>query len=232
MNLTLVMSRPKNVIPYKHHHKVVGAFHKWLGTNVLHDELSLYSLSWLNGGKATKNGLKFNTNPALTISTPYRGIIHELAAGISHDPSFMYDMRVIESFAREPFPDFSDDFEISGTFVLGTPLFVKGQNSKFGLYVSKNLDEINNSISSLMHRKRERGEILEYPLHIEIVVADNIKEKTYSYRKDNVDIYHSANSNVKIKFTGHPIAVRFAAEVGIGNSTGIGYGYVKEVLFD
>lgn len=230
MNFTLVMSRPKRVIPYQHHHKVVGAFHKWLGENVLHDQTSLYSISWLMGGRAKKTGLKFMKNPILHVSTPIPMIIHELAAGIVYDPSFIYDMEVIDSSAVETIPDFEN--EVSGTFELSTPLFVKDyETSKFGLYISKNVDIINSQINSLMRRKLYIAGLSELPLQLSVIADDTVKEKTFQYIKDGKMLYHSANCNVKVNFSGHSTAVKFAAEVGIGNSTGIGYGYVKHVWF-
>ena len=59
MRIYLHLSPNRELVPFNYQQSLVGAFHRWLGENELHDEISLYSLSWLQGGVAGKEGLDF-----------------------------------------------------------------------------------------------------------------------------------------------------------------------------
>ena len=38
-------------VPFDYQQKLVGTIHKWIGDNSIHDKISLYSFSWINGGR-------------------------------------------------------------------------------------------------------------------------------------------------------------------------------------
>jgi len=60
MRIHLKIKANNITIPFDHQPLLVGTIHKWLGWNEEHGKVSLYSFSRLEGGKATKEGLKFN----------------------------------------------------------------------------------------------------------------------------------------------------------------------------
>ena len=51
MRLHFFLTPNRQPVPFSYQHFLTGAFHKWLGANELHDNLSLYSLSWLDGSR-------------------------------------------------------------------------------------------------------------------------------------------------------------------------------------
>ena len=51
MRLNLNLSPNTKPLPFDHLHMLTGALHHWLGWNEAHDDLSLYSFGWLQGGK-------------------------------------------------------------------------------------------------------------------------------------------------------------------------------------
>ncbi len=59
MRIYLQLSANREIVPFNYQQSLVGAFHKWLGENELHDDISLYSLSWLSKGVPKKGGLDF-----------------------------------------------------------------------------------------------------------------------------------------------------------------------------
>ncbi|PJA95412.1 MAG: CRISPR-associated endoribonuclease Cas6, partial [Ignavibacteriales bacterium CG_4_9_14_3_um_filter_34_10] len=59
MRLHFSLTENTQTVPFDYQHFLIGAFHKWMGWNEIHDEISLYSLSWLQGGKMVKDGFNF-----------------------------------------------------------------------------------------------------------------------------------------------------------------------------
>lgn len=59
MRLHFLLTPNTQTVPFDYQHFLIGAFHKWMGWNEVHDEISLYSLSWLQGGKMFKDGFNF-----------------------------------------------------------------------------------------------------------------------------------------------------------------------------
>ena len=59
MRLHFYLTANTEPVPFDYQHYLIGSFHKWMGWNEIHDEISLYSLSWLQGGKMNKDGLVF-----------------------------------------------------------------------------------------------------------------------------------------------------------------------------
>jgi hypothetical protein len=59
MRLHFTLTPNQQPLPFAYQHFLIGAFHKWLGHNLLHDDISLYSLSWLQDGTMRNGALNF-----------------------------------------------------------------------------------------------------------------------------------------------------------------------------
>jgi hypothetical protein len=59
MRLHFTLTPNAESVPFAYQHFLTGAFNKWLGNNPQHDEISLYSLSWLQGGFMKNGALDF-----------------------------------------------------------------------------------------------------------------------------------------------------------------------------
>ena len=82
MRLYLKLSKNKQTVPFDYQVNLVGALHKWLGQNDLHDELSLYSMSWLNGNSRVQGkGLSFPNGAEWFISSPDEVFIKKILRG-------------------------------------------------------------------------------------------------------------------------------------------------------
>ena len=55
MRITLKTTSNTSIIPFNYQQKMIGTIHKWIGNNEIHDKISLYSFSWLHGGKLVKD---------------------------------------------------------------------------------------------------------------------------------------------------------------------------------
>lgn len=51
MRIHISTTKNTSLVPFDYQQKLVGTIHKWIGDNSVHDRISLYSFSWLKGGK-------------------------------------------------------------------------------------------------------------------------------------------------------------------------------------
>lgn len=219
MRIYLNLSKNTQIVPFNYQQKIVGAFHKWLGENELHDDISLYSLSWLSRGIPTRGGLNFPRGSTLYISSPQKDLHKKAIDGIFNDQYINWGMKV-ETVQMKPTPDFGT----KQLFLAQSPILIKRkrEDSAHHQYYFPDDPEANELLTETLHRKLER-----------IGLSTNVSVKfDETYPKPIVKkiIYR----NIDIKATICPVivegaaeAVAFAWDVGIGNSTGIGFGALK-----
>ena len=68
MRLHLKTTPNKSPVPFNYQQKLVGTIHKWLGNNTIHGAISLYSFSWLKGGRKEGDALRFANGASMFIS--------------------------------------------------------------------------------------------------------------------------------------------------------------------
>ena len=68
MRIHLKTSPNTTPVPFDYQQKLVGTIHKWIGNNSIHDKISLYSFSWLSGGRRVDNALQFSQGATMFIS--------------------------------------------------------------------------------------------------------------------------------------------------------------------
>jgi CRISPR-associated endoribonuclease Cas6 len=205
-------------VPFNYQPVLAGAFHKWVGRNKIHDELSLYSLSWLGHGRRKGKGLDFSRGGEWFISTPDIDLAKSLIQGIQADPSIAFGMEV-RDIMLQPTPDFSS----KETFFVQSPILIKRQideDTKFYFPKDQEADQL--LTETLHHKLRKAGKP-----NTEVQVAF---DRSYSRIKTKVATYKGVDNKgtlCPVIVSGDPAAVAFAWEVGIGNSTGIGFGALK-----
>lgn len=218
MRLNLSLTPNKSLVPFEYQKCLVGAFHKWIGVNQMHDEISLYSLSWLTGGQILKNGFEFKSGARWFISSNDSDIIKSLINGIQKDPQINYGMSVKEiSFCEVP------QFEMKHKFYLNSPVFIKkreGVRDQFYLYTDQESDHL---MTQTLQRKLEKAGM--NPEGVQVYF-----DRTYHSPKTKKITY----SGIECKASMCPVIIEgsseqltFAWNVGIGNSTGIGFGALK-----
>jgi len=208
-------------VPYNYQPALVGAFHKWLGENELHDEISLYSLSWLRGGsmRKDKEGLDFKRGAVFSISSPLEDLHQQAVSGVFKDQDIRWGMRVAE-VRLCPTPDFGAEHR----FLAQSPILIKrnrpdGNGQQFYFPTDP---EANEFLTDTL-----RWKLQKFGLNKSATVAF---DQTYPSPKVKLVDY----KGIQIKATqcpviikGDPQAVAFAWDVGVGNSTGIGFGAVR-----
>lgn len=226
MRLELTLACPP-VLPFDHLPALKGAFHRWTGANAaLHDDLSLYSLSWLHGGRAERGGLAFPAGATWAISAPDRQLIHELLAAVVANPQLPgHGLRVTDARLRAV-PDFSAGEQC---FRLLSPVFVKqprcgeaGQPLPAEHLLHDN-PAADVRMTEILQRKLRHGGLPDAGVRVAF-------DRTYPVPKVKLFAYHDIQGRASfcpVLIRGSAEQLRFAWCVGIGNSTGIGCGALQ-----
>lgn len=218
MRIYLNILSYKHIVPFNYQKLLVGAFHKWLGHNTIHDELSLYSFSWLIGGKANNQGLIFTERTCWHISAYSDLMIKKIIKGIQNDPEVFNGMIVKEIVIAEP-----PQFEQEHRFLLSSPVFIKRtfeKRIKYFFYDDPDADDL---LTETIVRKLEKAGLSSEGISIKFDRSfPNPKKKKMNF--NGIDCKGSI-CPVIVKGTQEQIA--FTWKVGVGNSTGIGFGALK-----
>ena len=227
MRLELTLAT-RETVPFDHLPVLKGAFHRWSGHNeTLHDGISLYSLSWLRGGRGVAGGLRFERGATWSITAYSRDLVLQLLAAIRQQPELgayglvVTDVRLVEAPALS-----------AGThrFRLLSPVFVKQlrpRENGEGFDAAEHLSYDNPLAAELMsqtfrHKLREAG--------LDEAGASVAFDR--SYKKPSIKLFAYKNVRCKASFcpvlvTGSAEQLRFAWCTGIGHSTGIGCGALE-----
>jgi len=216
MRLYLKLSKNKQLVPFDYQVNLVGALHKWLGENNYHDDLSLYSMSWLKGDSdMLKTGFNFKKGAEFFISSPNQEFIKKIALGIITDPSVCFGMKV-ENISIKETPYFSN----RERFNVSSPIFIKRKiNEKIKFYFYDEL-ESDALLTETMKSKFKKAGLITDGFKIEFDRAyPKAKVKASTYNK-----VENKGSVCPVIIEGSPEQIGFAWDVGVGNSTGIGFG--------
>jgi CRISPR-associated endoribonuclease Cas6 len=218
MRLHLSLSPNKSIVPYDHLPVLTGALHKWAGQNRAHDEVSLYSFAWLKGGRPATNGkgLKFPDGASWFISCYDEALGKQILGGILADPIINYGL-VVQDVAIQDAPVFSQPH----LFMVASPVFVK-QKREDGtlahcLYDNPLADEV---LTKVLHTKLKKAGLADASATVAF-------ERNYGGAKTHKANYQGIANRVStcpVMITGQPETLAFAWEVGVGHSTGIGFG--------
>jgi len=222
MRIYLHLTPNREIVPFNYQQSLVGAFHKWLGENELHDDMSLYSLSWLEGGKMRqdKRGLNFQYGATFFISAPSHDLLKDFISGVFQKGTHIRWGMHVQEINMKVTPTFGE----KARFVAQSPIFIKRwiaeeQNQKYYLHGDA---ESNRLMTETLQSKLTRQGL---STDVSVVFDPDYQ---------NPRIKQSIYKGIKIKSTLCPVivegdakAVQFAWEVGIGNSTGIGFGALR-----
>ncbi len=207
-------------VPFDHQHMLTGKIHKWIGRNNIHDGISLYSFSQLQNGTKVENRLDFPNGTSWFISFWDNQIIKILISSIRKDPELICGMKVQEIILQET-PVFQNKIK----FRVASPVLIKRN--------------VNSHIKFYYYNDKEAGMFLSQTMHNKMINAglqhdDSLKisfdldyrpkrTKKINYKKGNTVIENKC-SLCPIIIQGKPETIAFAWNVGVGNSTGIGFG--------
>jgi len=218
MRIHIKCSRNNLPVEFNHQHKLTGVIHKWLGENELHGELSLYSFSMLTDGRIVNKKLDFLRGTSFFISSYDTDIQKKIISGIQKSPELFNGISVQEIIIQET-PDFSNqDF-----FKIASPVFIKRNIDDNIKHITFNDDCAGEYLVETLRQKMKLVGLVDDSLEISFVRDYyGAKEKLVSYR------------DIRNKVSWCPVVIKgkeetkvFAWNVGLGNSTGIGFGALK-----
>ncbi|KEO75928.1 CRISPR-associated endoribonuclease Cas6 [Anditalea andensis] len=218
MRVILKLTPNKSKVPFNYQRHLVGTFHKWIGENQIHDDISLYSLSWLMGGKIIKEGFDFKYGAEWFISTYDPMLLKSLISGIQQDPEISFGMTVKEiTITEEP------TFDPIQKFYLNSPIFIKRKSGDRQQYFLFSDEESGMLMTQTLQTKLKKAELNLDGVNVYF-------DRTYRNPKTKIISFNGIDckaSMCPIIIEGSQEQIQFAWNVGIGNSTGIGFGALK-----
>lgn len=227
MRLHFTLSPNTQPVSFDYQHWLTGVFHKWLERNDLHDKISLYSLSWLDGSRRVGNYLEFPTWAKWFVSFYEDEHAEKLVNGALKDPELFCGMRVL-SINQQTAPNFGTKYR----FKVASPIFVKGKQPPDGkpehhyLWNEPEADQI--MTSTLLHKmevaNQEAGKVIFDETDKQIKISfdreyQNPKVKLVTIK----GIEHKANI-CPIIAEGTEKSLQFLWSVGAGSGTGSCFG--------
>lgn len=207
------------IIPYNHQRLLVGAIHKWIGKgNEEHGDISLYSFSRLNGAKNCEKGLAFQHGSTFFFSAHDLGLIQQIIHRIQKDP-ILFDRLEIEEIIIQEEPD----LESKDIYFTASPILIKHRDG--------------DNIRHLTYKDSMAPACLEHTLKTKMNIAglidDSLKiefipnHPSASTKLVNYNGINNRSNWCPLLIMGKPETKVFAWNVGLGNSTGIGFGAIK-----
>lgn len=218
MKITLEITPNVELVPYSYQKKLVGTIHKWLGSNLLHDQTSLYSFCWLMNGTRRLDSLDFPKGSRMSFCSHDPAVIEKLILGIKKDPFMFCGMVVSDIYIQENCVPFNREI-----FYCKTPVLVKGtlQDHSYKHYTFSD-EETNRILKRILQRKMDIAGLKDDSMDVKFDVS-------YSGKRTEVIRFGKISNKVNIC----PVIVQgsletkmFALNVGIGNSTGCGFGFI------
>lgn len=215
MRLYFELSPNTEPVPWDYQHFLIGALHKWLGSNDLHDGISLYSLSWLSYGERKGDALNFPKGAKWFISFFDSVVGKKVLSSTLADPEVCCGMRVTDIQIKE-----SPVFNGAQRFVVATPVLIRTFDGKGLKHLTYRDAEANKLLTQTLQTKLKKAGINDLAAQIEF------DQSYHNPRTKLVTIkgIHNKASLCPVIIKGSQEAVSFAWDVGVGHSTGSGFG--------
>jgi CRISPR-associated endoribonuclease Cas6 len=223
MRIHITTTKNASTVPFNYQQKLVGILNKWLGkSNGEHGFMSLYSFSWLYYGRMIEGGLDFPNGAKWFISFYDESKIKTIVKTILDDPAMFSDMFVSDITIEET-PDLSN----KELFNLASPIFIKrfikeGNKDKYMQYTFDNSQANELMKETLIHKMRIANLDDDNSLDIKF-------DLSYAGKKTKLITYKNIRDKANfcpVIIKGKPETKAFAWNVGIGNSTGVGFGAI------
>ena len=219
MRIHIKTTPNKGLVPFNYQSKMVGVLHKWIGLNELHGNPALYSFSWLLNAKPREDGLNYPDGAKFFISFHDNDYLKQVIKTILQDPEMFLGLKVLDITIQEE-PDLTNQT----LFQCASPIFLRYSTN-------------GETYKHYTFKDEESGKLLTEKLLFKMELAGLPKDETLDirftpsegYAKIKLIDYKGVKNRVNqcpIIIEGKPETKIFAWNVGIGNSTGIGFGAI------
>jgi CRISPR-associated endoribonuclease Cas6 len=219
MRLHFTLTENNQPVPFAYQHFLTGAFNKWLGHNPQHDDISLYSLSWLQGSLMKDGALDFPRGARWFISFHDDALANIIIDRALVDPEVCCGMRVIR-IVQQQTPKFGSRYN----FKVGSPVLAKSKEieGKVKHYIYSD-PEADATLTATLRHKLDRAGL--GTAHNQVTVSfDHSYQKPKTKLVTIKDNIANRASICPVIVEGTPEAVQFAWNVGVGHGTGSGFG--------
>lgn len=219
MRLYLKLTKNAVAIPFNYQHLLTGAIHKWIGKeNKEHGDVSLYSFSWLQKVNANNKGIILTRDSYFFVSTCKDDLLKAILKGVLENPfvycgSEVYDVQIMQT----------PEFGTREHFLLASPIFIKRRFDDKQKHIAFNDEDSGKYMTETMSKKMSVAGLSSEGLSVEF-------DRNYPNPRTKLIHYEKIGNKVNICpviIEGTPEQIAFAWNVGIGNSTGIGFGALK-----
>lgn len=215
MRTKIFFTMPEKNIPVNNQKQLNSYIHRVLGhDNSYHDTFSNYAISSLQGGKLMPDGnLKFESNPYIVVSSEDPTFIGLFLEGVQNMDEKFFDM----SYLRIELGDYAvhEYFDKVNTI---SPILIKKDGKKLTIKDDGWLEAITENCI----KKLEYKGVSTKGFNIEIRNPERAKKKIIYVG----DVFNPC-SMVSLKITGTKKARKTLYNLGIGNSTGSGFGTIE-----
>ncbi len=220
MRLHIKTSKANQKIDFNYQPLLTGCVHKWIGKdNVEHGKMSLYSFSWLYNVVVSKEGIRLKNGAAFNLSFYDEQLAKTVIKNILQQPEMFAGARVVDVMIEET-PKFSE----KERFLLGSPVLIKRYDeNQYATHFTFSDEKSDEYLTETLRNKAK----------IAGLYANDVKvyfDRSYHSPKTKIITYKGIQNKVNICpviIEGRPEMVAFAWNVGVGNSTGVGFGALK-----
>jgi len=218
MRLHFQLSPNTQPVPFDYQHFLTGAFHKWVGTNEVHDGLSLYSLSWLLGARPSEDGLSFPDGGSWFISAHDESLLHRLADSALIESDLCCGMRVLATRTQRT-PELNERY----IFKVGSPVLARSKQAEGKVrHLIFSDDEATEVLTQTLRHKLDKAGMNEAAASTHVRFDRSYRAARTKLVKINGISNRASICPVIVE--GPAEAVQFAWNVGIGHLTGSGFG--------
>jgi len=218
MRIHLKIRSSQKTVPFDHQKLLTATIHKWIGWNNEHGTVSLYSFSQIEGGKAGSAGLQFPDQTYLFFSSFNPDLIKRIIEGIRTDPTMFFGLTVSEIIIQDD-PDLSN----RSLFFPASPIFIKRRVYEGEDHILYNDFRANDCLKETLLTRMTKAGLSDESL---MVKFDSNYPKSRT-KKITYNKIQNRASWCPVIIEAKPETKLFAWNVGLGNSTGIGFGAIK-----
>ncbi|WP_176842296.1 CRISPR-associated endoribonuclease Cas6 [Chitinophaga filiformis] len=219
MRLHLQITRSTETVPFNYQHYLTGVLHKWIGPeNEVHDKTSLYSFSWFQQVNTSSHGIRTTDRSSFFISAYDDKLLKRILYGIRLDPVIGFGIKVSGVQITAP-PVFSN----KEVFRTASPILIKRRQDNNEKHIEHNDPNASQYLTEALQKKLAIAGLPGEGLRVAFDAA-------YPSPRTKIIKYKEIGNRVNICpviIEGTPEQIEFAWHVGVGNSTGIGFGALK-----
>lgn len=183
----------------------------------MHNDVSLYSLSWLQRGQRKNNGLTFPYGSCWSVSMHDTELLRQTLRGIMASPTVCCGMSVIDIQIQEP-PNFSS----SERFAVASPVLARKFDGVALRHLLYNHPEVNDVLTQTLHTKLKKAGLTP-----DARVRFDLNYPTPKTKLVTIKGIQNRANFCPVIIEGLPEAIAFAWSVGVGHLTGSGFGSLR-----